>query len=66
VDYDKLACEYQGKEYCSEQEGNIVSDTMRRNLPKTISVLIFRRNLLNFSLKHISQTVKNLNLVYFN
>ena len=39
--------------------------TMRRNLPKTSSVLIFRINLLNFSLKNISQTVKKLNLVYF-
>jgi hypothetical protein len=38
---------------------------MKRNLPKTSSVLIFRINLLNFSLKNISQTVKKLNLGYF-
>ena len=32
--------------------------TMRRNLPKTFSVLKFWINLLNFSLKNIWQTVK--------
>ena len=31
--------------------------TMRKNLPKTFSVLKFRINLLNFSLKNISQNV---------
>ena len=38
---------------------------MRINLPKTISVLLFRINLLNFSLKNISQTVKKLKFVVF-
>ena len=32
--------------------------TMRRNLPKLSSVLISHINLLNLSLKNISQTVK--------
>ena len=32
--------------------------TMRRNLPKTFSVLKFQINLLNFSLKNIWQTVQ--------
>ena len=39
--------------------------TMRRNLPKLSSVLISWINLLNFSLKNISQTVKKLIFVYF-
>ena len=39
--------------------------TMRRNLPKTISVLIFCMNLLNFSFKNISQTVNKLNFCLF-
>ena len=43
----------------------VITITMRINLPKTISVLIFCLNLLNFSLKNISQTVKNLIFVYF-
>ena len=34
--------------------------TMRKNLRKTFSVLKFRINLLNFSLKSISQFVKKL------
>ena len=38
---------------------------MRKNLTKTFSVLKFRIGLLNFSLKNISQTVKNLFFVYF-
>ena len=33
---------------------------MGKNLPKTFSVLKFRMNLLNFSLKNISQFVKNV------
>ena len=33
--------------------------TMRKKLPKTFSVLKFRMNLLNFSLKNISQNVRN-------
>ena len=39
--------------------------TMKRNLPKLSNVLIFWINLLNFSLKNISQTVKKLIFVYF-
>jgi hypothetical protein len=39
--------------------------TMRKNLPRTFSVLKFRINLLNFSLKNISQFVKKLIFVYF-
>ena len=38
---------------------------MRKKLPKTFSVLKFRINLLNFSLKNISQIVKNLIFVKF-
>ena len=38
---------------------------MRKKLPKTFSALKFRINLLNFSLKNISQTVKKLIFVYF-
>ena len=38
--------------------------TMRRNLPKLSSVLIFWKNLLNFSLKNISQTVKKMIFVF--
>ena len=38
---------------------------MRKNLPKTFSVLKFRINLLNFSVKNISQNIKNLIFVYF-
>ena len=39
--------------------------TMRRNLPKTFSVLKFWINLLNFSLKNFWQTVKKLIFAYF-
>ena len=39
--------------------------TMRKNLPKTFSVLKFRINLLNFSLKNISKNVKKIFFVYF-
>ena len=38
---------------------------MRKNLPKTFSVLKFCINLLNFSLKNISQIVKINNFVFF-
>ena len=38
---------------------------MRKNLPKAFPVLKFTINLLNFSLKNISQFVKNLIFVYF-
>ena len=42
-----------------------LSYTMRRNLPKLSSVLIFWINLLNSSLKNIPQTVKKFNFTYF-
>jgi hypothetical protein len=33
---------------------------MRKNLPKTLDLLIFSIDLINSSLKNISQTVKNI------
>ena len=61
---DKYTSTYSSNKIRKTQNKHLII-TMRRNLPKALDLLILSIYSLNFSVKNISQTVKELIFVNF-